>query len=750
VAAVVQGPRTGLVISKTTKFRVGNYTVPSPNASPDADAPNEFTPAIVIRGNGITVDFGGATLLGTDAKTDPHLRKGLAIRVEGNNVTIKNVKIRGYKVGIMAKGARGLRVLDSELSYNWKQHLLSTQEREDTADWMSYHHNEKHEWLRYGGAIYLRDCDGFEVKGCRIVGGQNALMITGCDKGKIWNNDFSFNSSLGLGMYRSSNNAIMHNKMDWNVRGFSYGVYNRGQDSAGILIYEQSHKNIFAYNSVTHGGDGFFLWAGQSTMDDGKGGCNDNLLFANDWSHAPTNGIEATFSRNAFVNNLIQECAHGVWGGYSYDTVIAHNYFADNQAGIAIEHGQSNRIADNVFFRDDVAITLWANPSQDPNWGYPKNRDTRSMKNVVEDNLFFGNGVAYDQRRTIETTLRDNTLVDVFRPTRTPEGEPALDGKGMKASTSAKLPKWNPWQKMTGDLAKYNVAKMPGGMDPFLKPGAKRGWKYIIVDEWGPYDFQRPLLWPERVPLAGEAPKPGANSAVGSGRPKPQAPSASGSKRYEILGPKGRWRLVEAEGAKLSATSGTVPGFVEVELEKGRVGTTKIELEYTGAATTDYRGVVTPAGRPVKFGFERFHAPIDWTIKFFPWTELSDPANPQSVPKAGALAEILKGEPAHTVKSDRLDYASGGAFIPNGPSNKFATIAEGTFSVPAGEYTLDIVTDDGIKVWIDGKLLIDEWHYQGPTPYSADVRLGGRHTIRVEHFEIDGYAALKVGLKPKK
>jgi len=37
----------------------------------------------------------------------------------------------------------------------------------------------------------------------------------------VWNNDFSFNSGLGIGMYRSSHNTIMHNKIDWHVRGYS-------------------------------------------------------------------------------------------------------------------------------------------------------------------------------------------------------------------------------------------------------------------------------------------------------------------------------------------------------------------------------------------------------------------------------------------------------------------------------------------------------------------------------------------------
>ena len=171
----------------------------------------------------------------------------------------------------------------------------------------------------------------------------------------------------------------MHNRIDWCVRGYSHGFYNRGQDSAGLLMYEQSSRNTVAYNSITHGGDGLFLWAGQSTMDTGKGGSNDNRFFANDFSHAVTNGIEATFSRNAFTENRIEDCWHGVWGGYSFDSVWANNRFAQKHRRHCdrARPGQHGSKATR-FDGDETAIRLWQNPTQDPNWGYPKLRDTRS------------------------------------------------------------------------------------------------------------------------------------------------------------------------------------------------------------------------------------------------------------------------------------------------------------------------------------------------------------------------------------
>src|SRR6185503_7479002 len=171
----------------------------------------------------------------------------------------------------------------------------------------------KDEWLESGAGIYLADSDDAEIDNTTIVQGQNGLMLARSNRAKVWNNTVSFLSGLGIALYRASENTIMHNRVDWCVRGYSHTFYNRGQDSAGILIYEQSNRNVVAFNSVTHGGDGLFLWAGQTTMDSGTGGANDNIFANNDFSWAPTNGMEATFSRNVFVRNRIVGSDHGLW-----------------------------------------------------------------------------------------------------------------------------------------------------------------------------------------------------------------------------------------------------------------------------------------------------------------------------------------------------------------------------------------------------------------------------------------------------
>ncbi len=761
----------GLVLSSSTVLKPGVYRIASGGDS---------KPAIVIRGNNLTLDFRSVVLEGSPTTVDPDKRAGLGILIEGRNVTIKNLRVRGYKVGLMARNSPGLKLLDADLSYNWKPRLLSTQEREDLADWMSYHQNEKDEWLRYGAGAYLRGCPDFEVRGLRVNGGGNALMLTECDKGLVWNSDLSFNSSLGIGMYRSSDNRIMHNKIDWCVRGFSYGVYNRGQDSAGILVYEQSHRNVFAYNSVTHGGDGFFLWAGQTTMDTGKGGCNDNVLIRNDFSHAPTNGIEATFSRNTFADNLLLECWHGVWGGYSYDTKVVANHFGFNGQAIAWEHGQDSLIAGNRFVRDGQGVVLWANPSQDPNWGYPKNRDTRSRDMAILGNQFDNIALgAIRLRATLGARVESNEFAKVNRAVLIEDGQPlpilkrnvfevsegALFGPDKKsldlpatnelklsAANASKPTAMNPsggvdrtldpspaayaarfrplvegWQNAAGyaptillDHGIKTPSPLAGGMDPFLSLDAKRGWRYILVDDWGPYDFKRPLLWPRGTQ---------GKDLV-----------------FEVLGPKGRWQLAGIKGGTWkSARAGTTGHLVRVAAGTGSL---RIGLVYRGQATTDVRGIQTRAGAPVAFGYSKFVAPIDWAVKFYPWT-LAESADVHAAPEPAALAALWKGQAAHEMKTDRLDFGSSGSFYPGGPNDRFSTVATGTLTIPKGEYVLEVTTDDGIRVFVDDKPVLASWKYQGPTPYSAKVRLGGTHRIRVEHFEIDGYSALKLNLRPQ-
>ncbi|MCL5264898.1 MAG: PA14 domain-containing protein, partial [Chloroflexi bacterium] len=54
----------------------------------------------------------------------------------------------------------------------------------------------------------------------------------------------------------------------------------------------------------------------------------------------------------------------------------------------------------------------------------------------------------------------------------------------------------------------------------------------------------------------------------------------------------------------------------------------------------------------------------------------------------------------------------------------------------AGVYRFHTLADDGIRLWVDGNLVIDNWQRQGPTERTADIALSaGIHSLKVEYFE---------------
>lgn len=502
-------------------------------------------------------------------------------------------------------------------------------------------------------------------------------------------------------------------------------------------------------------------------MDTGEGGCDDNLLYGNDFSYSPANGIEATFSRNTFVYNKCLDCWHGVWGGYSYDTKIAGNVFGNadpaigDEQAIAIEHGQNNVIVHNWFESNHVGAALWGGPV-DPNFVYAQKKDTRSRGYKIESNVFHTKGPALDVRVSSELTVHDNRFhppsnqlrigkdvgaidvsgnVDVVPPgvivsqtTSRPAKIKVLDGDTPLAPSPTS---WGPFSAEAANLGLSGiVAALEGGVNAFLKPGAKKGWPYILVDEWGPYDFRSPKLWPR-----GEAPKDALVPLTWSG-------AGTTIHKFEVLGPKGKWTLRSIEPAcDVYPMSGATGSTMYVRMPAGRATSLKIRLEYTGEATTDYRGIQSPAGKPVIFGYDRFFAPIDWTVKFFKWDAATDPRT-----HLDAFNKLVQGPAIREIKTDKLDFNP--PFVkgePAVPSDYFADVSEGDFSIRPGTYVLEVTTDDGCRVWVDGEMVIkDAWKYQGPTQYTAELKLGGKHHIRVEHFQIDGYATLKVSLRPKK
>ncbi|WP_409467124.1 PA14 domain-containing protein [Amycolatopsis sp. GA6-003] len=86
------------------------------------------------------------------------------------------------------------------------------------------------------------------------------------------------------------------------------------------------------------------------------------------------------------------------------------------------------------------------------------------------------------------------------------------------------------------------------------------------------------------------------------------------------------------------------------------------------------------------------------------------------------------------------------------PSDHFSLRATGEIMFPAaGDYVLKTLTDDGVRLWIDDQLVIDDWHVQAATWTSATVHSnapGEIHRIRLEYYEATLAAQLELDWIP--
>ena len=667
---------------------------------------------LIIDGNNITVDFNHSVLQGSNDKTRPDEFYGLSLLIKkgSKNIIIKNAVIHGYKVAILADSVENLTIDNCDLSYNWRQHLKSNREREDVSDWMSYHKNENDEWLRYGAAIYLKNCNKAIISNNTVTGGQCALMMTKCEKAEVTDNNFSFNSGIGIGLYRSSNNKIYHNRLDYNVRGYSDGKYKRGQDSAGILVFEQSSNNLFAYNTATHSGDGFFLWAGQTTMDTGIGGCNDNFIYGNDFSYAPTNGIEVTFSRNLIMKNIVKDCDHGIWGGYSYDTDITDNTFENNRIGIAIEHGQNINIVLNGFTNDRTGIKLWSREKQPEDWIYAKKRNTESRNYWITANRFTANQHAFDILGTDTVVLSGNIklMVDEYL---------TLGDRVENIDTSRDAEFLDMEYQKDERLQSIKAIQLPEIIVP-------QGKNQMRITEWGPYDFRYPMVWLKSI-------------------------DSIGLYHFEILGPKGKWEFIKIKGFDIiNNGANSFPSAFTAKLIQSK-DERIIQLKYTGPSFANVFGKIQDSNISRSFDYKEFDPQVKWNVNWYKWDVLHDPAKDYTV-----FTTLFDTIPVYTAIADKIDYTWWGSIGKNLPADSFATVAVTKMILKENIYQIGITGDDYVKLFIDGKEVINAWdskytELDENTHHRISIKLSaGEHSFKIVHAENTGLATLQFYIKP--
>lgn len=111
-----------------------------------------------------------------------------------------------------------------------------------------------------------------------------------------------------------------------------------------------------------------------------------------------------------------------------------------------------------------------------------------------------------------------------------------------------------------------------------------------------------------------------------------------------------------------------------------------------------------------------------WLAEYFPNTKLSG---------AAVLTRCEKGPIDYYWMTDSPD--------PRLPVDAFSARWTASLAFNAGTAQFTTYTDDGVRVFVDGKRVINNWTRHGITEDTARVKLGaGIHTVRMEYFEAGG------------
>jgi hypothetical protein len=250
-----------------------------------------------------------------------------------------------------------------------------------------------------------------------------------------------------------------------------------------------------------------------------------------------------------------------------------------------------------------------------------------------------------------------------------------------------------------------------------------KGKKYIMMTEWGAYNFGYPMLWLTKT-------------------------DSTGKMFFDVYGNEGKWRIKRMQGVSApSALKGSIPGQLTFQKNNSSIVDINIELEYAGVPVISPFGKKYKAGSPYIFSYNEFNLPIVWKVNWYAFDSSSDPLKQHA-----SFRHLLNGEPVNTAEKKELNYTWWNGAGKGFPDSSFATVSTANINIPKGTYRIGITAGDIVKVFIDGKVIIDAWDiskkiFDADYHNDASVALDGKHTIRIEQAQYDGYGMLVFTLR---
>jgi uncharacterized protein YraI len=182
--------------------------------------------------------------------------------------------------------------------------------------------------------------------------------------------------------------------------------------------------------------------------------------------------------------------------------------------------------------------------------------------------------------------------------------------------------------------------------------------------------------------------------------------------------------------------SGQVNQLVTGDVTVQQAGTYHIQVDYrelTDAAFA-YVSFANLASNPGGPSFATPIAPVpvgvgNWTAQYYSNTSLSgDP-----------VAILTESRPSHNWGS--------GSPLASVPADNFSVRWISSQSLPGGTYNISVSVDDGVRVWVNGGLVIDQWHGASGQTYTATVTLpAGLSYFQVEYYELTAEAYINFSI----
>ncbi|NMD68806.1 SH3 domain-containing protein [Bacillus sp. DNRA2] len=140
----------------------------------------------------------------------------------------------------------------------------------------------------------------------------------------------------------------------------------------------------------------------------------------------------------------------------------------------------------------------------------------------------------------------------------------------------------------------------------------------------------------------------------------------------------------------------------------------------------------------VEFFLEAYKQALDdsWLAEYYPNMNLSGKA-------------VVVGGKNATAKLSMIDFNWGvGSPHPSIPVDSYSARFTKELILEDGVYQFETISDDGVRIWIDDQLIINNWNSSNSERKTAKVNLEqGKHVIKVEYYENAGGAKLSFNYK---